>query len=432
MPTTTLNTILPAFARTIGAYIGSFSTTTNLTTNNNVVSTGLTDAGFTANDSLNDAFIRIKGTNNDDVRRRIDDYTGATGTVVVSGTVLAADSGSQTFEIYRYDVNQLVDAINDGADEAYPMLHQIIYDNTLTRAVGQNLYARPTSISPLGVRQIFIEPRLAAKTFGDNIVNTLNCDFEESTVTTNWTTSQVTLTAEAETNSPNNFMVFAGTQSGKFVVTASQAATAYLAVPDPTNYSGEELNVSFWSYSKTASRLSAAISVDSASATTGSTHSGSGWELLTVSSSQTVGSTINVGMNITSGVAFTYYADEVIVTAGPSEIPRPSGDPVLNWSEEGDNIRIPGRTSSNLNYLVVGIGALSTLSSGTGTIEIADSYVRTLLYYAAEQWFQQDIDQISQDDLNAAQRRWRHFLNRAENGKGVMIPPAMRKTILQV
>ncbi len=52
--TSTVDTILPEYARRLGAYAGSFSTTTTITTNTSVVSTGLTDRGFTADDILND------------------------------------------------------------------------------------------------------------------------------------------------------------------------------------------------------------------------------------------------------------------------------------------------------------------------------------------------------------------------------------------
>ena len=52
MTTSTVNTILPEFADTIGAYVGSFSTTTTITTNTSVISTGLRNIGFTDDDVL--------------------------------------------------------------------------------------------------------------------------------------------------------------------------------------------------------------------------------------------------------------------------------------------------------------------------------------------------------------------------------------------
>ena len=78
MTTTTLNTMLPGFGRYIGAFIGTFATTTNITTSTALVSTGLTSY-FEDNDQLNDAFAYIKGTNNNGVSRSVLDHTGSKG-----------------------------------------------------------------------------------------------------------------------------------------------------------------------------------------------------------------------------------------------------------------------------------------------------------------------------------------------------------------
>jgi len=423
MATTTLNTMLPQFARFIGAYIGSFSTTTNIGSDTSVISTGLRDAGFTDNDSLNDAFIRINGSNNSDVRRMISDYTGSTGAIAVTGTSLSAESGSVTFELYRYDVDQLADALNDAREEAFPTLYSEVFDRTLTARGSQHDYARPTSIQSGFVTSIWQEPHVFAKTFGDNIAGTLDCDLEESG-TDDWTVSNGTLTKEAETTSPDNFMVFDGQRSGKLIPSASAVCTAYLTDPNPANYDGEEVNVSFWAYSKTASRLSAAIKVDSGSATTGTTHSGGGWERLTVSA--TIGdpsSSISYGPYITAGAAFACYFDEVIAIAGPSEPPRSESQLIGTWEERGDNLYIRGCISDR-NLLVIGQGLLSSVSSGTDTMEIAGQQLSRLYTYAAAAFLQGDIDQLDESALNAAQRRWRHYYARALDGYGAMAPPS--------
>jgi hypothetical protein len=424
MGTTTLNVALPQFARFIGAYIGSFSTTTTISTDTSVISTGLRDAGFTDNDSLNDAFIRINGTNNSDVRRMVSDYTGSTGAIAVTGTSLSAESGSVTFELYRYDADQLVDALNDAVDYVFPTLYAEKNDRTLTARAEQHDYVRPTSIQPGYVTSISAEPRVTAKGFGDNMAGTLDCDLEESG-TDDWTVSNGTLAKEAETSSPDNFMVFDGQRSGKLTPSASAVCTAYLTDPNPANYDGEEVNVSLWAYSKTASRLSAAIKVDSGSATTGSTHSGGGWERLAVSA--TIGdpaSSISYGPYITSGTAFVCYFDEVIAVAGPSEPPRPESVPLGLWRERGDNLYIRG-APSDWNLLVTGQGKLSTVSSGTDTFEVNGDQLRRLYSFAAEEFFQSDLDQMDLSELNAAQRRWTHFHNRVLEGWGAMAPPAL-------
>ena len=430
MGTTTLDTMLPQYGRTIGAYIGSFTTTTNIGSGTSVISTGLTDTGFTNNDSLNDSFIRITSGNNDDVIRRISDYTGSSGTITVTGTNLSAESGSVTFEVYRYDPNQLVDSLNDARVKAFPRLYREINDRTHTSSFYQNRFARPSTIRPHHVRQIFLEPRLDAKTFANNIVGTLNCDFENSTISTDWTASNITLAAEEETTAPDNFMVFEGTQSGKCTVSASSTATLLMTVPDGTNYVGEEINVGIWVYSRTASRVSAAIQLDSNSVSVGSTHSGSGWERLTHTLvADGVSSSIKVGVSATSGTAFVFYADNMLATAGPSEIPQSLGIPVEVWREEGDNIRVVEGLSKDRNLLVRGHGILSSVSSGSDTMEIDGEQVHLLYNIAAQSFFQGDIDSFDSSEQTEALRRWAHFRNREAEGIGQMSPLALLRTV---
>ena len=435
MPTTTLDTMLPEFGRYIGAFLGSFTTTTAIGATGSltvVISTELKDFGFTSDDALNDTFIKITSANNDDTVRRVTDYTASSGTITISGTDLTSDSSTQaTFEIYRYDPDQLRDTLNDARLEVFPRLYKEINDRTLTLAGHQDKYARPTSIRQGFVRQIYEEPRIDAKSFANNIVSTLNCDFESSTIGDDWTASYITLAAEAETTSPDNWMVFSGTQSGKCTVTASQTATLLMTVPSGTNYVGEEINVGIWVYSRTASRVSAAIQLDSSSVSVGDTHSGGGWERLTHTLvADGVSSSIKVGVSVTSGTAFVFYADEIIATSGQSELPQPIGSPIMGWREETDNIIIHGhKTSADRQLRVRGMGLLSSVSSGSDTMEIEYDQLRILYAHGAMLWFQQDIDQLDTADLNAAQIRYRHYRSLAEQGRGAMAPMPLLKGV---
>ena len=433
--TSTVDTILPEYARRLGAYAGSFSTTTNITTNTSVVSTELTDRGFTADDILNDFFIRITSGENDNKIRRISDYTGSSGTITVTGTNLAAEDSAETFEIYRYDPNLLLDTLQSGAQSAFPSLYVEVNDRNITLGGSQQLYPRPTSIPPGYVRQISIEPRIDAKSHGNNIVGTLNCDFENSTISTDWTASNITLAAEEETTGPDNFMVYAGTQSGKCTVGASSVGTLLMTVPSGTNYVGEEINVGIWVYSRTASRVSAAIQLDSSSVSVGSTHSGLGWERLTHTLvADGVSSSIKVGVSATSGTAFVFYADEIVVTAGQSEIPRVPINKVFSWREEGSSIRIFEGVSQDRNLLVRGMGMLDFTqldTTGANTVELNQSQRRMLYNYAAMELFQGEIDTIDSTEQQEALNRFNHFRNRANERIGAMPPIAMvRNTAL--
>ena len=72
-----------------------------------------------------------------------------------------------------------------------------------------------------------------------------------------------------------------------------------------------------------------------------SSHSGGGgWERLTVSTTASnVGSTIKAGLSFGSNSAiYTVYADEAILTSGPSASPLGYETIVFDWDEEGDNL----------------------------------------------------------------------------------------------
>ena len=439
MTTTTVNTILPEFADSIGAYVGSFSTTTAIGGTGSltvVISTELRNIGFTDDDVLNDFFIRITSGNNDDVIRRISDYTGSSGTVTITGTDLTGDSGTgTTFEIYRYDPNQLINSLNAASRRSFPTLHKVVHDRTLTTAYQQYRYTRPTSIMPRYVRQVYIVPKFDVKTYSENIINDLNCDFEESTssVPDDWTDSaNITDATELDTTDPNNNMVYRGNSSAKLTCAASSTGTYTLSVNSPTNYESEELNFSIWVYSKNADLVSPMIQIDSDTAVTGTAHSGGGWERLTASTTASnIGSTIKVGLSFGSnGSIYTVYADEAMLTSGSTEVPLGNESIIHDWREEGDYIRFIGTPVSLYQMHVVGVAHLETLSTtGTTTITL-EPHQRDLYYsYAAERFFEAELDQTSFEDQTAILRTIQHYRNRREEGVGAMIMPSLKKGV---
>ena len=433
--TTTLSAILPKLGRRVGAYIGSFTTTTAIAANTSVVSTELTDLGFTDDDVLNDSFIKITSGNNLNDVRLVSDYTASSGTITVTGTALTSDSSTQaTFEIYRYDPDQLRDAINDAANQAFPALFKRIDDRTHTVAPGQARYERSSSIEPGYIRQVYIVPKIESKTFAENIINDQNCDMEaSSSALTNWTDSaNITAAVEADTTSPNNFMVYRGQRSAKLTCAASSTGTFTLSVTDPTNYESEELNFSIWVYSKYADLVSPMVQIDSDSVVTGTAHSGNGWQRLTVSTtSSNVGSTIKVGLSFASnGSIYTVYADEAILTSGPSEIPKGFESVIFDWTEEGDYLTFLTAPPSHYNLHVVGCGALETLTAGADTITLEPHRVNLLLDYAALTFFEGELDQTSAEDQNAILRQITHYRNKTQNGRGEMVAPSLKKNLL--
>jgi len=423
--TTSLATMLPEYARRIGAYVGSFITTTNIAADKLIPCASLSDRGWDVDDILNDFYVKITSGNNNGVIRRVNDYAGSTGTITVSGNNLTSETGSVTFELYRYDPQRLADTLQDAGQEIFPRVYVPVYDRTNTARNDQYTFARPTSIPRGYVRQLFVERRVAAKTYADNIVNSLNCDIEASTLT-DWASNNVTAAIEGDTDDPDNAMVWESTQSAKVTVALNQVGQFYLSAPNPTNYVGEELNFAVWVYSKTASRVSAFIQVDSYSVVTGSAHTGRGWERLTVSTDATsISTSIKVGIQISSGSVFTCYVDEALATAGREELPRAGRIAIRNWQEQGDEIYVTEAVPEDHNVLVIGMGMLDFTNISSTAQEINENARRILYNQAALLLFQSEIDTLDSTEQQEALNRFNHFRNRVNENLGAMAPIAM-------
>ena len=102
----------------------------------------------------------------------------------------------------------------------------------------------------------------------------------------------------------------------------------------------------------------------------------------------------------------------------------------MGWREETDNIVIHGiRSDNNYQLRVRGMAPLSSVSSGSDTMEIEGDQLRLLFSYAAMLWFQQDIDQLDDTEFQIAQRRFGHFRNMAATSKGRMAPITLLKGV---
>jgi len=271
-------------------------------------------------------------------------------------------------------------------------------------------------------------PRIEAKTYADNIANDLNVDLENAALD-DWTATNATIAIESETTDPDNFMVYSGEQSMKITVGASSINTVLLSITNPTNYIGQEINVSMWVYSKTASRVSLGIEIDDGTIDTGSTHTGNGWERLTHTVvGDSIDTKLEIGLHVTSSTAFVFYADEIIVTAGQSEIPQSGRDEIWDWYESGDNIVLRSQYSDQRNLLIVGMGELTSISAtGSSTMELEDEEARQLYYNAAQVYLEGRVNSGDGAQQNQNQRTLTMYRNRAESGVGMMIPPALMK-----
>jgi len=425
----TLNDLLPLFAKRIGAFIGSFTTSADPSgSEKTLTSTGFGDAGYNEDGDLEDHWFRITSGTDDDIIRRCDSFVGASGTGVATlaaGTDISAGS-SVTFEVYTRNPQELIDFINGGRYGAFPDLHRVVIDRDTTAQSGKSRYAIPSNI--ITPQRLFEEPRLASGG-SDSIIATLDADFEGTL--TDFTSSSATLTAEASTTSPGNSMVLKGSQSGKIVVAAGATGYVYLTVPNPTNYAGEEINLSLWLHALTVASVTvkAAIRTDAGSWSVGESHGGDGYERLSVAlSDQSISSSIHVGVQIVNGSADTYtaYTDEWLATAGRTENPYRTGSPILHWYREGDTLVIPSGVSQGNQLLAQGIGTISALTTGASTTEVGEDRYELLFQSAIAAMTESEFQELDSTELNGAQRLNTHARNRLS--ENAMVLPSTRRS----
>jgi hypothetical protein len=108
-----------------------------------------------------------------------------------------------------------------------------------------------------------------------------------------------------------------------------------------------------------------------------------------------------------------------------------TGTPVFIWREEADEIVVPVGITGDQNMLVAGHGLLSSVSSGSDTVEIDGQQLTYLYNIAAQLFFQQDIDQIQDDAQITSLRTFRHFNNRmGEEHIGMMSLLPLRRDVI--
>lgn len=427
-PSIALSSARPQFGRMIGAYIGSFTTTTNIAAGRIIISTELLDAGFDEDDMLKDAYFVITSGNNLDEVGRVRAHESIDSSLHVTNT-LASESGSVTFELYKYDPTMLRDMLNDAAYQTYPALHKRVIDRSLTPFPQQTLYTLPSTIR--NVQQVWLERRIEAGDYAENVVKGLDCDLEGTTISDDWTAASATIAYESETTDPDNFLVFSGEQSGKMTVSSGATGQAYLTVASPTSYVGQELNWTIWVYfdsPSSTSSVKAAIRTDAGSWTVGTAHAGNGWERLEVNlTDHTITTSIHVGLQLdaVSSDQVAYF-DEGVLTAGISDPVRPYGTPLLNWRLSGYELKLPEGLDTGHQLALVGTAPLEQFTNQASTMTLnAGPHAQRLFVTAAWLFFQQDIDQLGSDELNAAQRRETHWRNRVDSLVGHMPMPSM-------
>jgi hypothetical protein len=411
LPTTTLTVANGEIQRPFG--FESFATTTNLTTNDQVISTEL---GYRWNqaDHFNGWYCIIRGSgDNDEVVRRVEDYSGEAGALTVTGAALANESGSVTCEVSRFHPEDVKRALNRARQNAFPNIGLVRDVETVVTGVLQTRYTVPSTVRR--IQRVELGGRYEADGLSENLL--LNGDFEDWTSPTeaaNWTISggSSEVHQEKATTGARNYGVLSGSNSARIVVpvttvgkleqTFDTTSSSYEAVATE----GMECNVSAWVYCNTASKVTITIAD-----TTGTAHGGTGWELIKGTVNLALGATsAQVGIDCASNAAaYPVFVDEVTMTIGPSEGIEAPYTPVYNWqhippaagASNGGTLIFSENLPIQHRLRIIGVDMLSALVADSTTIEIdgelleplydlTRSYLATERYSATQDTFWRD------------------------------------------
>ena len=377
MPTTTWATMRQDILRPLGLI--ATSTTTNITTNQNVDSTHLTDR-FPVDDYFNNRwFIHITSGNNIGKIRRITDFQLANHRIVVTGAVLSSESGSVNFELSTFHPDDVKDAYNEAREIVFPDIATVVDIETIITGENQYTYTLPSTIRR--VDRVYRGNRRNADS-NNNLL--LNADFEDwssATSCDNWTLSGsgASFNQEAQTSNPENYLVLHGDNSGRLAVTGTNTTLLQTFTPSSSSYTtlpteGQEVNLAAWVYCNIASRVKLYIG----SAAVGSFHGGTGWEYMKASETLDHNATTAVvGFHVTaSNVAV--YVDEIWMTMGQSEIMDVPYNELRNWdhvppasgASDGGVIRFQEYIPDKYRIRIVGRNILTAASADTDTIEV--------------------------------------------------------------
>ncbi len=415
MATTTLPVARRELARRLGygEMVGAdgttWTTTTNLTTDTLVICTTLRNYGFddlvaaaSGDDIFQNWWTIILGTGNPTTVKRIKSYDAGTGTLTLAGAVLATETGAVTFEIHKYSPTLLREVLNTAARNAFPLLY-VPVTRTLVTGAKQLRYDVPAAI--IGPPDaIYLDRPLAAGTSGfqNNILTDGGFEiWTTSTALTNWTATTLDSIQETAVSAPLNYAVFRDTYSARCQSQTGAKGTLLQTIASPGTHSGQRITLSIWVYCLTASVVSTSISINSSetlgTTTNGGMHTGSGWELLTMSvDSKVTITTLTVGVSVVSTATDNteFYVDEAICVVGPSQEPEAHGVQLFNWEYTPEvrggstlvqEVVFPYPLPPLYRLRFEGKGYLSTLSAETDVIEVGPPQTDLLYTYAIEE-----------------------------------------------
>lgn len=331
----------------------------------------------------------IRGTNNDEVIRRVENYKGSTSTVgelTLAGSPLSAESGAQTCEVSRFHPDDVKRVFNRIRQNVFPQIGIVRDIETIVTGPLQVLYTVPSTMRR--IIRMELGQRYEAGSLSENLF--LNADFEDWTNATtlpNWTiagsgadVAGISVNQEEDTSPSPNYAVLSEANSARIVVPSTTVTTLLQTVDSASSdypaiaMEGMETNVSGWVYCNTASRVSIRIA-----GADGTAHGGTGWEFIKSSANLAATATsVAAGFVGSSGSAIPFFIDEAICVVGPSEVLEHPYAPIHNWefvppaggAATGGSIRVKEHLPSKHRIRIVGVDILSSVSADSDTVEI--------------------------------------------------------------
>ena len=416
MPSITRANLRKGLARTLGLY-EEFATTTNITTNTSVVSTGLTDLGYEIDDTLIGKWIFIKGTANPNESRFVNDYTASSGTIDVRGTALSAESGSMSCELHEFSPARLHDALNTARMEAFPYLYKHARFEALSANYNQHELTLPSARFKGSPYEVLLSRIIDPGTYAENYI--ADSDTANFNSVTNWTGgAMTTFETISATTSPNTWVVLDGPSGtaayAKTNGSGSEASVLHVLATNTNSIRGARVNFSIWVYYVGAvTTLVPRIMEDSAS-TDGTAHSATGWEKLTVSRNITTDPSSSVRVGIAepaNAAALLIYLDNAIATVGANEPVELRYERLYNWqyleptgTNTGGTLRFPYQLPPKRTLRVRGRYPLSSVAAETDTMEIDEKQAELLYAFARVALYSAELAKREPDS-----RAWRRY-----------------------
>ena len=389
--------LLTGFSRFIGDPWSSTTTSAGNAGGTTVVDTSLQRMG---DDGWRDYYVRITSGTCDLQIRKVSSFTNSTGTLTVMPAFTAQIASSVTYELHRYDPVEKFKALDDARIRAYPDLGILRFNDTLTSDGVSTAYDIPSTIrrGPLHILEEVPLPCDAEWNFLSN---------PYGNTTTKWTASSATATIVSRIGGDPLIPKYDDSAMRVAVATATNGTVSQV-IADMTNditaalAAGRQLTFAAWVFCRTASRVSLKIIEDSSVTTTGTSHGGGGWELLTVTAS--VGATnatlLTARFDVTSASgAVTYWWNRAWFYFGPVDkvqnVYRAGKTRILRRDDTTQKIYLEHPPSRGKQMRLIGRDTLSALGTTaatqvTNTMEVDEEAAQVLYAEAARVLFERE------------------------------------------